>query len=282
MEELARETFERLASEGVTITPLDAVRIDDAARRLRLSRHADGDPFLTAPRVRMVGGVVFHEPTIQSNLWLDEIAAEYARDDDTRFWFLAFALAHADEPGYFDRAELRKAQTVGETVRAFMRGISASLADVAAALDYCVNGDERDAEPTGPKEQARAQRAEATRRDRAWEALIAGIGATGAALDDLKRLTVPTVWKAVLRATELQHGRADTSATPAALAAWNELLLEIKAKAQSGGDQGSAARTGDAPESATTPQIKAASVSTASANDSAATASAVDVSRSSM
>ena len=149
-----------------------------------------------------------------------------------------------------------------------------------SALDYCVNGDERDTEPTGPKEQARAQRAEATRRDRAWEALIAGLGATGAALDDLKRLTVPTVWKAVLRATELQHGRADTSATPAALAAWNELLLEIKAKAQSGGDQGRSARTGDAPESATTPQIKAASVSTASASDSAATASAVDVTQS--
>ena len=47
-----------------------------------------------------------------------------------------------------------------------------------------------------------------------------------AALDDLKRLTVPTVYRAV----EMRHGRGKATATPAALAEWNDLLLEVKAK----------------------------------------------------
>ena len=51
MQELAAEMFERLAAEGVNVTPFDAVRIDTAARLLARAKASDGAPFLSAPRV---------------------------------------------------------------------------------------------------------------------------------------------------------------------------------------------------------------------------------------
>jgi len=56
------------------------------------------------------------------------------------------------------------------------------------------------------------------------------MGATGAALDDLKRLTVPTIYRAIERAVEIRHGRGKCAASPAALVEWNELLQELKKK----------------------------------------------------
>ena len=56
MQELAAEMFERLAAEGVNVTPFDAVRIDTAARLLARAKASDGAPFLSAPRVRFCGG----------------------------------------------------------------------------------------------------------------------------------------------------------------------------------------------------------------------------------
>lgn len=230
MEELARETFERLAAEGIALSPVDAVRIDEAARRLRLSRDEDGSPILYAPRVRFCGGALFHEPTAQSDLWLIEVADVIAANGDTRFWLRAFALAHADEPGYFDRAEMRDFRKVKDAVRAFQRSLAASEPDVADALLYCIHGEDRDAEADNPKARERVAKSEATRRDQVWDALSRGLGATGAALDDLKRLTVPTIYRAIERAVEVRHGRGNVTATPAALTEWNELLLELKAK----------------------------------------------------
>lgn len=232
MEDLALEAFERLAAENISISPADAVRLDEAARHLRLSRNDDGTPYLYAPRVRMVGGVLFHEPTAQSDLWLLEVAEAIAANADTRFWLRAFALAHADEPGFFDRDEMRDAEKVCEAARAMQRRLSATEDEVADALLYCISGEERDESPADPKAEARAATSEVTRRDQIWDALTRGMGATGASLDDLKRLTVPTIYRAVARAVEVQHGSGKATASPTALVAWNNLLLEIKAKAK--------------------------------------------------
>lgn len=232
MEDLAREAFERLAAEGISVTPEDAVRLDEAARQVRLSRDEDGSPILYAPRVRMAGGVLFHEPTVQSDLWMMEVADAVAENGDTRFWLRAFALAHADEPRFFDREEMRDAKKVEKSALAFMRSLSASVAEVEDALLYCINGEERDAPPPDPKAAERLRKSEATRRDMIWEAITRGMGVTGAALDDLKRLTVGTIYRAVERAVECRRGRGKPSATPAALSTWNNLLLEIKAKSK--------------------------------------------------
>ena len=230
MEDLARETFERLEAEGISVSPVDAVRIDDAARRLRLSRDEDGSPFLYAPRVRMAGGVLFHEPTAQSELWLLEVADGIAGNSDTRFWLRAFALAHADEPGFFDSAEMRDFRKVADAARSFQRSLAATEGEVVDALLYCIHGEERDEIPVGEKARERLKKSEATRRDQIWDALSHGMGATGAALDDLKRLTVPTIYRAIERAVEIRRGRGKCAASPAALAEWNELLLELKKK----------------------------------------------------
>ena len=235
MEDLARETFERLAQEGISVAPEDAVRLDEAARRLRLSRDEDGTPYLYAPRVRMVGGVLFHEPTAQSDLWLLEVADGIAANPDTRFWLRAFSLAHADEPRFFDTPDMRDAGKVSKAVRAFQRTLAATELEVAEAMLYCINGDERDEEPISPKAAERAQKSEATRRDQIWDALTRGLGSTGASLDDLKRLTVPTIYRALSRAVEIRHGTGKPVASPAALTAWNELLLEIKNKGKGNG-----------------------------------------------
>ena len=154
MEELTRQQLDKFAGMGVTPSPVDAIRLDEAARRLCRAKSADGSQFFPAPRVRWCGGVLLHEPTVQSDLWIAEVADALAprgwiaektgAADLTRFWMRVFALAHADEPRFFDSPEMRKAETVREAVNALRRSMAATMDEVEDAVLYCVYGDDTD------------------------------------------------------------------------------------------------------------------------------------------
>ena len=232
MEELAVQTFDLLAKEGVTVSPVDAVRIDAAARRLREAKSSDGACFLAAPRVRFCGGVLFHEPTVQSDIWLSEVAAPLCADGRTAIMLRAFALVHADEPGFFDAPEMRTARTVQRAAKSLMRTIAATKDEVVAAMDYCINGDEADIfdEPPPPGRGRSPSGPQRTYRDRLYEDLAEAVGVSGAAIDDLKRLTPPMLERAIRRAYELNRWEFRDTAGARALVAWNALLAEVRGR----------------------------------------------------
>ena len=230
MQELAAEMFERLAAEGVNVTPFDAVRIDTAARLLARAKASDGAPYLSAPRVRFCGGVLFHEPTIQSELWLLEVAAPLSANGDTALMLRAYALAHADEPGFFDGEEMRNAKSVQKRARAFMRTIAATERELLDALAYCVSGDD-DGYDDLPMPEPKGRAADAprmTRRDRMYADLAEAVGVTGAALDDLKRLTPPQLDRALRRAWELNRWEFKDGEDTRASVAWHALIEEVR------------------------------------------------------
>lgn len=235
MDELTVQTMERFEAEGVKCSPRDVARLDAVARRMRRARLVDGEGFLEAPRVAFCGGVLFHEPTVQSDLWMLEVAGavvpsgwiaeKTGRAVEVRFWVRAFALAHADEPGYFARPEMRDARAVSKMVDDFARSLAATRQQVEDAVLFCVYGDD-DGE-VGTNHRA-ARDAEITRRDRIYADLAEAVGLTGAAIDDLKRLTSPMLWRAIRRAWELGERQFRNEEATRALVAWNELLAEIR------------------------------------------------------
>lgn len=245
MEELTRQQLDRFASEGITPSPADAIRLDEAARRLCRAKSADGTQFFPAPRVRWCGGVILHEPTVQSELWIAEVADALAprgwiaektgAADLTRFWMRVFALAHADEPRFFDAPEMRKAETVREAVNALRRSMAATMEEVEDAVLYCVYGDaEEAAAADSPRRHKAPSAADMTRRDRMYADLAEAIGITGAAIDDLKRLTPAMLERATRRAWELNEWKFKQTESSAALVAWHKVCDEIKVKTKDG------------------------------------------------
>lgn len=234
MQELAAEMFDRLAAEGVEITPFDAVRIEAAARLLAQAKSSDGAPFLSAPRVRYCGGILFHEPTIQSEMWLLEVAAPLCANGRTALMLRAFALAHADEPGFFDGEDMKSAKTVTKYAKDFMRRIAATEDELVSALDYCVNGDDDGYDdlpmPEPKKRKGAADAPRVTRRDRMYADLAEAVGVTGAAIDDLKRMTPAMLDRALRRAWELNRWEFKDGEDTRASVAWHALIEEIRGK----------------------------------------------------
>ena len=67
-----------------------------------------------------------------------------------------------------------------------------------------------------------------TRRDRMYADLAEAVGVTGAALDDLKRLTPPQLDRALRRAWELNRWEFKDGEGTRASVAWHALIEEVR------------------------------------------------------
>ena len=132
---------------------------------------------------------------------------------------------------YFDGEDMRSAKTVTRYAKDFMRRIAATEAEIVAALDYCVNGDEADIfEDPPPRKRDAADAPRRTYRDKLYSDLAEAIGVSGANIDDLKRLTPPMLERAIRRAYELNRWEFRDTAEARAIDAWNALLDEVRGK----------------------------------------------------
>lgn len=229
MEELAKEQFEKMRSLGFDITPEDAVRLNEAARALRLAKQADKSRVLPAPRLIACGGEFFHEPTVASTLWTIEIAEVIAEDEETEFWLHAFSLVHAEDSGFFSRPEMRDAAKVLEKVRDFQHRFTGTTNELISAVYYCVVGEDMPTAPGG-KDGEEIKTYSNDRRDRIYSDLAEAVGVTGADLEELKMMTPPMLDWAIRRAWEM-HGSKFKEATAAReLITYKRLCSEIAAK----------------------------------------------------
>ena len=65
---MARDDIEALKDDGIDLTVDEIVRIN--AFGLRVERGAESAELYNLPRASILGDVVFHEPTIGSDIWL--------------------------------------------------------------------------------------------------------------------------------------------------------------------------------------------------------------------
>lgn len=66
--QMAKDDIDSLRDEGLDLTVDEIVRIN--AFGLRVERGAESAELYNLPRAAILGDVVFHEPTIGSDIWL--------------------------------------------------------------------------------------------------------------------------------------------------------------------------------------------------------------------
>lgn len=227
---LASEQIEKFAAEGITVSAANVVRLNDAAAELAAAK-SDGGPVLDAPRCRWCGGVLLREPTIQSEMWMVEVASELARDDESWAWMMAFALVHADEPGFFDRDEMRAAKSVSRACRQFQRRLAASEAELWAAVRWCRREDEARARARKQgKADVDAAEAERTYRARMWADLAEAVALTGCGPNELKAMTPRMLDSAIRTAWEREGRQFRDAGVAAKTRAWYETVNAVRAE----------------------------------------------------
>lgn len=91
---LAIEDLEALTKEGCTVSPSDVVRLN--ALGLKLEKRPDFR-MSQLPRVAMCGDVMFVQPTIEQDLFLDQMMLVFSRDAGTRLALEAYVLSHPEQ-----------------------------------------------------------------------------------------------------------------------------------------------------------------------------------------
>lgn len=92
--EIAREDIQALLDEGCIVHPEDVIRLN--ALGLRLQKRPDFR-FSNLPRVAMCGEVRFQQPTIEQDIFLDNILQLFSKDEGTMIALEAYVLSHPEK-----------------------------------------------------------------------------------------------------------------------------------------------------------------------------------------
>lgn len=91
---LAMEDIESLMEEGCVIAPSDVIRLN--AIGLKIEKKPDFR-LSTMPRVAVCGGVLFVQPTIEQDIFLDQMFQVFSKDAGTVLALEAYVMSHPDE-----------------------------------------------------------------------------------------------------------------------------------------------------------------------------------------
>ena len=92
--QLVIEDIKALTDEGCTVSPEDVIRLN--ALGLRIEKRPDFR-FSTLPRVALCGDVRFVQPTIEQDIFLDNMLQLFSRDEGTVIALEAYVLAHPEK-----------------------------------------------------------------------------------------------------------------------------------------------------------------------------------------
>ena len=91
---LAQDDIEALIDEGCVVHPDDVVRLNALA--LKIQKRPDFR-FSCLPRIAMCGDTTFTQPTIEQDMFLDNILQLFSRDAGTVLALEAYVLAHPEK-----------------------------------------------------------------------------------------------------------------------------------------------------------------------------------------
>ena len=116
--------------------PSDVIRLTSLA--LKIEKRPDFR-FSTLPRVALCGGVLFVQPTIAQDIFLDEMFQIFADDDGTKLALEAYVLAHREKDwSKTPRFPRLFAFRCARWIRKHLGKECATK--VRAAIDYCKYG----------------------------------------------------------------------------------------------------------------------------------------------
>ena len=132
---LAIEDIEEIIRQGGKVSPSDVIKLNALGLKI-----TDSPEYQLAilPRVASLEGVLFKQPTIEQDMFLDEATRVYNADKATILALEAYVLAHDD----VEWKELRHpkvfAVKVGGWVKANLGKVTAD--QLRRALDFCLYG----------------------------------------------------------------------------------------------------------------------------------------------
>lgn len=133
---LAMEDIESLMEEGCVVRPSDVIRLN--ALGLKLEKRPDFR-MSTLPRVAMCGDVRFVQPTIEQDMFLDNLLQLFSRDEGTVLALEAYVLAHPEKD--WSRKSLFPRLFAFKCARWIKKHLGKETAGkVRAALDFCKYG----------------------------------------------------------------------------------------------------------------------------------------------
>lgn len=91
--EMAMEDVEALRRQGFDVSPRDVIWLNGLG--LKLEKRPDFR-LASLPRVALCEGVMFVQPTIQQDMFLDEVSQLYPSDAGTRLALEAYVLSHRE------------------------------------------------------------------------------------------------------------------------------------------------------------------------------------------
>lgn len=128
-----------LEGEGIRLTPDEIVRLNCLA--LRMTRNPHAADIIVAPRVGWAGPVPIHQPTLQSEAWIDDYVSNWWTGD-TAASALLYSCAHAVVPGHFARPELLTPVSAADAIRAWGKTLPCTEEQLKCALRYALTGNE--------------------------------------------------------------------------------------------------------------------------------------------
>lgn len=210
---LAIEDIEEIIRQGGTVSPSDVIKLN--ALGLKIT----DDPtyeLAALPRAASLEGVLFKQPTIEQDMFLDDAARVYNADKSTILALEAYVLAHEEVEWKELRTPKLFAVKVGAWVKANLGKVTAD--QLRRVLDYCLYGVDPD---TGEMPVLMADEKEQIKSgigtDKSW-ALAKYLHATSIGIDSpaALRATSPQLAAMIERAyliNKIPMSNKDTSAT---------------------------------------------------------------------
>lgn len=131
----ALSAVEELRGQGIEPTPDELIALHEAGRSV--DEAARGADLLLLDQPIRVGNALFHPLTVGASVWWSECGSVwFDASHPLMTMVLAFALAHARTPGTF--AELSSADRTIKAVRQWMRGLTATRAEIDAGIDLAL------------------------------------------------------------------------------------------------------------------------------------------------
>jgi len=235
--EMAIEDIEEMQEEGLKPTPRDIIRLNAIGLKVELSRVSA--TVYELPRVAFLGDIVFREPTIGHNIWIDT-ALLYcdANDLSTRLAVDAFALSRglSSLPDANDRKEVIKA------VDAFTKKDIAHFTanQVRCALTYAMHGSnaiENEFPPLPPDaDEWEVDDASSIGAGILFETLAMGLGLSVRDICSMPKSTAKALQEAGLAARGINITKRNSETRVAEyMATKSEITTRLKTEASNGG-----------------------------------------------
>ena len=228
--QMAKDDIDSLRAEGLDLTVDEIVRLN--AFGLRVEKGPESAELYTLPRAAVLGEVVFHEPTLSSDIWLREAGRIFNLEEyDTYTQLRALSMSNEDLPDATDK------KNVVKSVESLLGKLSQfTRRQLENALLYCIDGNLDKAGERQPKSKSQQKDDESEYEDLSDFCFELGVLNDGILLElgtpsELKGMTQSQLLALIQYKKMMKYGQDKKNTDAQNLGKYYAVLEEIKEQA---------------------------------------------------